>query len=101
MGHQIIRQPDGKLAVFSSVADAWILMDATAEDLADYYAEKAAADARERVAKILEAVQADEPRKVYYQFAMTFAEANEDSREHGGEWWQDGEWRKPSPPADV
>lgn len=96
MGHQIIRQPDGHLAVFSSFTDTWILMDARPEDLADYYAEQAAAEARERVAKTLEAVLAGEPRKVYYQFAMTFDEANEDSREHGGEWWADGRWSQPA-----
>ena len=94
MGHQIIRQPDGKLAVFSSVVDSWVLMDATAEDLGDYYAEKAAADARRDVARIAEHVLAGEPRQVYCQFAMTFDEANQDSREHGGEWWDGSEWQR-------
>jgi len=103
MGHQIIRQPDGKLAVFSSIVDAWILMDATPADLEDYYAEKAAEDARQRTRKVLEHVLAGEPRKAYYQFAMTFDEANDKSRETGergepgAEWWSDGEWVSQSP----
>ena len=94
MGHQIIRQPDGKLAVFSSVVDSWIIMDATPEDLGDYYAEKAAEDARRDVARILGHVLAGEPRKVYCQFARTFDEANQSSREHGGEWWDGSEWQR-------
>ena len=96
MGHQIIRQPDGKLAVFSSFTDTWILMDATAADLEDYYAEKAAADARRHAAETLAAVLAGEPQKVYYQFAMTFEEANQQSQESGAEWWSNGEWVGPT-----
>jgi hypothetical protein len=94
MGHQIIRQPDGKLAVFSSVVDSWIIMDATPEDLGDYYAEKAAEDARRDVARVLEHVLSGELRKAYFQFVMTFDEANQGSREHGGEWWDGSEWKR-------
>ena len=97
MGHQIIRQPDGKLAVFSSFVDSWILMDATPEDLGDYYAEKAAEDARRGVARVLEHVLAGEPRKAYYQFTMTFEEANQSSREGGYEWWDGSEWKRDQP----
>lgn len=92
MGHQIIRQPDGKLAVYSSGTDTWIISDATPGDLEDYYAERAAEDARRSTRKTLEHVLAGDPRKVYCQFTMTFDEANEASRESGGAWWQDGEW---------
>lgn len=35
-------------------------------------------------------VLAGEERQVYCQFAMTFDEANADSREHDGAWWQIG-----------
>jgi hypothetical protein len=85
MGHQIIRQPDGMLAVFSSVTDTWILYNASPEELEDYYAEQAAEDARRRTREILAHVLAGEPRKAYYQFAMTFEEADRMSGEHGGE----------------
>jgi hypothetical protein len=84
MGHQIIPQPDGLYAVFSSFSDTWILWDATPEELLRYYAKQAAEESRERVARIISDVDED-PRKAYYQFAMTFAEANEASVEHGGE----------------
>lgn len=48
MGQQIIRQPDGRLAVFSSVVDAFIVVDATPEKILDWRAEEAAAKERER-----------------------------------------------------
>jgi hypothetical protein len=78
--------------VFSSGVDAWILVDASPEDLADYYAEKAAEDARRSTARVLDAMLAGEPAQVYYQFAMSFSEADSASREHDGPWWRDGEW---------
>lgn len=46
MGHQVIRQPDGRYAIFSSFTDTWIVYDATRQDVIDYYVEKAAKDAR-------------------------------------------------------
>jgi hypothetical protein len=85
MGHQIIQCPDGMLAVFSSNGEAWILTNATPEDLLDYYAEKAARQAREDIQLVLDAVLAGESRKVYYQFTMTFDEADAASVAHGGE----------------
>jgi hypothetical protein len=33
MTHQIIRQPDGLLAVFSPGVDDWVIADATPEEL--------------------------------------------------------------------
>jgi hypothetical protein len=84
MGHQIIKQPDGLYAIFSSVVDSWIVYDATRQDVIDYYAEKAAEDARRSAARTLDQVD-ENPRGAYYQFTMTFAEANATSKAHGGE----------------
>jgi hypothetical protein len=75
MGHQIIKQPDGRLAVFSSVVDDWIIRDATQQELEDYYAGEAATKARKDTRRVCEAVLAGNARSVYYQFAMSFAEA--------------------------
>jgi len=80
MGHQIIKQPDGRLAVFSSVVDDWIIHDASPQELEDYYAEKAAEKAREDTRRICGAVLAGDARSVYYQFALTFDEANEEAK---------------------
>lgn len=75
MGHQIIKQPDGKLCVFSSATDSIIVTDATPEELIEMYAEDAAVKARHDAKWVIDAVQAGEPRKVYHQFAMTYEEA--------------------------
>lgn len=88
MGHQIIKQPPGMYAnpyyaVFSSFSDQWIVWNVTREELLDYYAKKAAEDARRHTAEIIDAVNED-PRKAYYQFAMSFEEANAESVERGG-----------------
>jgi hypothetical protein len=50
----------------------------------DYYAEKSAEDARRQARRIVDAVMAGEPDKVYL-FTMSFEEADETSMEHGGE----------------
>lgn len=85
MGQQIIKQPDGRLAVWSTVVDDWVIFNATPEELLDYYAEEAAQEARRQTQRALDAVLADDPKQVYYQWAMTFEEAEERRREHHGE----------------
>lgn len=46
----VLRQPDGKLALFSTVSGTFVLVDATPEELIDYGAHRAArlAEARAR-----------------------------------------------------
>jgi hypothetical protein len=85
MGHQIIKCPDGTLAVFSNNVDSWVLTNATPGERLDYYAEKVAKQAREDIQRVLDAVLAGEPRKVYYQFTLSFEQADQLSAEHGGE----------------
>ena len=82
MGHQIVKQPDGKLAIFSDSVNDWIVWDATAEEVVEYYAERAAESARESARRTVGHVMADEPRKSYYQFTQTFAVLNAVSK-HG------------------
>lgn len=85
MGYQVIRQPDGKLAIFSSYTDTWAVYDATAEEAVEWFAELAAKDARRDAQRIVDHVVAGEPRKAYYQFTRTFDEANAESGKHGGD----------------
>jgi hypothetical protein len=85
MGQQIIQQPDGKLAVFSSVTDTFIVVDATPEELVEWRAEEAAEAARERTRAELEKVLAGDSGAPYHQFAMTWEEAAQLNREHGGD----------------
>lgn len=85
MGQQIIKQPDGKLAVFSSITDTFIVVDATPEEILDWRAEEAAQAARERTKRELDHVLTGNPRAAYFQFAMTWEEASRMDREHGGD----------------
>jgi len=85
MGFQVIKQPSGKLAIFSTETDTWACWDGSAEEVVDWFVDRASAGERERVQRVVAAVQEDKPRKVYYQFAMTFAEANAHSKHHGGD----------------
>ena len=85
MGNQIIKQPDGRFAIFSSITDTIIVWDATADEIVEYFAEQAAERAREDVRRKIEHVAAGEPRRAYFQFAMTWEEALATDREFGGD----------------
>ncbi len=82
MGQQIIKQPDGRLAVFSSAVDAFIVVDATPEELIEWRAEEASEKARERTRAEIERVLSGDPRP-YYQFTLTWEEAARMDRENG------------------
>ncbi len=75
MGQQIIRQPDGKLAVFSTVVDGFLLFDATPEEVIEWRAQCAADNARERTRAELERVLDVENPKPYLRFTLTWGEA--------------------------
>jgi hypothetical protein len=75
MGRQIIKQPDGLYAVWSSVVDDFILIDATPEEIIADWVEEEEWRIREKVSKIV--AQLDEGGKPYYQFTMSWQEAIE------------------------
>jgi hypothetical protein len=87
VGHQITKQPDGRLAIFSDGVDGgcWLRWDMTPDEVVEYYAERAAESARESARRTVECVVNDEPRKAYYQFAETFAVLNATSKYNGHE----------------
>lgn len=75
MGHQIIKQPNGLLSVFSSVTDSFILTEATPGELVGYYRERAAEEAERAVTKKIDLVLAGRPGDAYHQFALTYEQA--------------------------
>jgi hypothetical protein len=75
VGHQIIKQPDGKYAIYSTGVDAWIFYDGTAEEVVDFYVEKAEKEARRHTQEILDLLD-ENPKRAYFQFTMTFEEAD-------------------------
>lgn len=85
MGHQILKQPDGRLAVFSSFTDTFVLMDATEGEVVDWFAERAAERERERTRAVLGHVFAGNPRAAYFQFTLTWEEAVQTNQKRGGD----------------
>jgi hypothetical protein len=88
MGQQIIQQPDGLFAVFSTVTDSLIITDATPEELVEWRAEQAAERARESARTELKNVMAGEPWKSYYFRVLTWDEVQEmeKQRKEGYGW---------------
>lgn len=87
MGQQIIRQPDGRYAVFSTETETIHVYDATEDELVEWFAERAAEHARQSAREKIALVAAGETRRAYAQFAMTWDEALTQDRDHGGEAW--------------
>lgn len=85
MGQQIIRQPDGKLAVFSSVTDTFVVVDATPEEIIEWRAEAGAEEARERTRAELARVLDEGNARPYYQFTLSWDEAAEMDRKNNSE----------------
>jgi len=87
MGYQVIKQPDGKLMIFESATDTIVYWDATAHEVTEWFAERAAADARRNVEKIVEDVLAGQEKRHYHRFTMTFTDAIKGDSDHGGDAW--------------
>jgi len=73
MGHQIIKQPDGMYALFSSFCDDFVLINAKPEDIVDEWVNSYKKEMEGKVHDIVAALERGE--KPYYQFTMSFNEA--------------------------
>lgn len=83
MGQQIIRQPDGRYAVWESIVEDFVLRDATVQQIITWRMTCATEDiersVRETVAKLARG------EKPYFQFTKTWEQALKWHREvHGG-----------------
>lgn len=76
MGRQIIKQPNGLYAEFSSITDSFIIWDATKEQLLQHRIEEAIEDAKYNFKRTFERVESC--GKPYYQFTLTWEEAVEE-----------------------
>jgi hypothetical protein len=91
MGRQIIIQPNGRYALWSSVVDDFVLFDASEKQMIESLIEEQAAVVREQVKRKIEELKADlkeGTKKAYYQFTMTWDEACERAKRLHGEKWQ-------------
>ena len=83
MGHQIMKQPDGKYAVWSTIVDDFILLNASPENIIEmeieYQRSRIESGVRDIVNKLNEGL------KPYFQFTMSFEEAMEFRNKKGDE----------------
>lgn len=75
MSHQVIKQPDGLFAVFSTVADAFVVTDATAAEIVEHLEGPQITSVRQAAARIVARVADGRASEVYRQFTMTWDEA--------------------------
>jgi hypothetical protein len=79
MGWQVIKQPDGRFGVFSSIVDDWVAADCTADEAEELFAEEMGSDMARRLRDVrrkIALVDAGEAKKAY-TFVMTYAQAEE------------------------
>lgn len=72
MGWQIIKQPDNKYCVFSSIVDHMIAHDLDRQEVIDLYKSEFGKKGELNVSEVLD--QLDRGEKPYLQFTMTFEE---------------------------
>jgi enoyl reductase-like protein len=72
MGRQIIKQPNGKFCVFSSIVDNIISYDMTEEDIINEFVAESREDIERRVKEIISQLNNNE--KPYYQFTHSYEE---------------------------
>jgi hypothetical protein len=81
MGRQIIKQPDGKYALFSTISDGFLIRDTTPEGIVEFLMEDSRRDLQEYVDQVIEKLDAG--RRPYYQFTLSWKEAVKlDERNH-------------------
>lgn len=81
---QILRQPDGRFAIFNTIVDGFTLVDATKADLLEHYVEKSRKDCASFLDKTCG--QLERGGKPYHQFTMNW---NEAAREHNRNFPED------------
>lgn len=84
MGRQIVKQPNGLYAQWSSVVDDFTLIDATKADMIADFVEAETARIHAQVSKVIETLESG--GKPYNQFTMTWEECLSSIREvHGND----------------
>jgi hypothetical protein len=73
MSQQIIKQPNGKYALFSQIVGDFVLIDADPQDIVDEWVKEYKIDMEKKVSEIVSALERGE--KPYYQFTMSFEKA--------------------------
>ena len=82
MGRQIIKQPNGLYAQWSSIVDDFVMIDATPQDIIDDWVNHEKEQIEKHVYETIEKLEKGD--KPYYQFTKTFEQAIEEIRERHG-----------------
>ncbi len=73
MSQQIIKQPNGLYAIYSTISNQFIFFNASPEDIVNEWVNQYRAEAYQAVDKIVK--QLENGEKPYNQFTMSFDEA--------------------------
>jgi len=73
VSQQIIKQPNGRYGVFSSITATFVVYDATPEEIIEYWLESQKKEITEKVRETVAVLERGE--KPYYQFTLSFDEA--------------------------
>ena len=83
MGSQIIRQPDGRLAIFSTVSESLVAVDLDDEQVVAWFIGEAVERAEHDARRMINRVRDPENRRPYHQFTLTYDEAVRMHRQTG------------------
>jgi hypothetical protein len=72
MGRQIIKQPNGKYCIFSTIVDNITYYDMTPEEIIEWWVEEAKEEITERVNNTIDKLERGE--KPYRQYTQTYEE---------------------------
>lgn len=72
MGRQIIKQPNGKYCIFSTVVDSVTDCNMTVEEIIEKWVDELKKDVSEKVYGIISSIEKNE--KPYHQFTMSYDE---------------------------
>lgn len=83
MGHQIIRQPNGKYCLYSSNVDNIVYYNLLKDDIKAIWQQQSNNQLSDKVDQIIEDLE--ENKKPYYQFTMSFEEMMNSIKERHGD----------------
>jgi len=83
MGQQIVKQPNGLYAIWSSVVDDFTLVDATRDEIIESAVNEFRESMVDKVRKVTEAL--DDGRKPYFEFTRSFDECIAEIRKRHGD----------------
>lgn len=79
MAYQIIKQPNGNFAVYSSVAEDFVMFNGSEQDLVEFYLVKAKREITEFVKNTVEALNSN--KTPYHQFTVSYEDLLEGLKE--------------------